>query len=216
MDSHILFPSHLELLPGPTIGALYHESMRKYVRQFSAIAVPASNHLLFIVIVVTPSEQMPKDELGDVYFLFLVDLDGDAFTIVEDGNKTLGGVDVDLDHVHPAVPLVVVSSVYKNLVEYFVEGGHIVDFLVGKFDVVLPEDPFARFFHLGATDVGVGADEDVFELGFLLVDLFDGFFPHYKLNYAMHKSYAHLSQNQSSLSFWYKVVKIICVCFDDC
>ena len=185
VDSHVLFPSHLEFLPGLAISALHYESMRKDVRQFSAIAVPASDHLLFIVIVVAAGEQMAKDELGDIYFLFLVDLDRDAFAIVEDGDEALGGVDVDLDHVHPAVPLVVVSGVDKHLVEYFVEGGHVVDLLVGKFDVVLPEDPLARFLHLGAADVGVGADEDVLELGFLLIDLFDGFFPHYKLNYAM-------------------------------
>ena len=127
---------------------------------------------------------MPEDELGDVYFLFFVNLDGDAFAIVEDGDEALGGVDADPDHVHPAVPLVVVRGVDEHLVEYFVEGGHVVDLLVGELDVVLPEDPLARFFHLGATDVGVGADEDVLELGFLLVDLLDGFFPHYKLNYA--------------------------------
>ena len=82
MDSHVLFPSHLELLPGLAIGALHHESMGKDVRQFSAITVPASHHLFLIVIVVAAGEQMAEDELGDVYFLFLVNLDGDAFAIV--------------------------------------------------------------------------------------------------------------------------------------
>jgi len=141
MDTHIFSPSHLEFLPRLAIRALHDEGMRKNVGQFSAITIPASNNLLLVIIVVASRKQMPKNKLRNINLLLFVNLNGDPLSIVVDSHIALGGVDVDPDNIHPLIPLVVVSSVDKHLVEYFIKGGHVLDLLIGELDAFFPQDP---------------------------------------------------------------------------
>ena len=53
--SHIFAPNHLEFLPHPPISTLHNKLMGENVCQFGAIAVPSSDHLLLVIIVVASS-----------------------------------------------------------------------------------------------------------------------------------------------------------------
>lgn len=138
---HVLPPSHPEFFASLPVAALHDELVREYIGQFCPVAISAPDKLVLRVVVVAACEQVAEDELGDEDLMLLVDLHGDALAIVVDADEALLLVDLYLQLVHPAVPLVVVSSVDQHLVEYFEEGGDAGDFLVCELEVVLLDDP---------------------------------------------------------------------------
>lgn len=54
---------------------------------------------------------MSKDELWNIDVMLFVDLNRDAFAIIMDTNKPLGFVNLDLQKIHLAISLVVVSCI---------------------------------------------------------------------------------------------------------
>lgn len=70
---------------------------------------------------------MAEDKFSDVYFMLLVDLDGDAFAIIEHSNGSVL-FDVDLDFGHPVIPLVIICGIDQDLIKDFVQAGDELDF----------------------------------------------------------------------------------------
>ena len=110
--------------------------------------------------------------------MLLVNLNRNSFAIVPHSHRAFLGIDVDLESIHFTISLVVVRSIDKHFVKNFVEGRDILNFLICKLQLVLPQDPFAGLFKLDAANVSVWTDEDVLELSLLLVNLLDFPFPH--------------------------------------
>ena len=115
---------------------------------------------------------MPKNQLGHINPFLLMDLDGDSVTVIVDADAVVLDVNVDLDGVHGGVALLVVGGVDEDFVKNLVEAGDIGD---GAADhaFIIVVDPEGLGVLLDGADVGVGAEEDVLELGLLLVRLFD-------------------------------------------
>jgi hypothetical protein len=57
---------------------------------------------------------MAKNQLGHINFFFLVNLNGNAGAIVQDGNTAFFTVDFNLEHVHLGITLLVVSCTASN------------------------------------------------------------------------------------------------------
>jgi hypothetical protein len=114
---------------------------------------------------------VPEDELRHVDALGLVDLHGHARARVEHADLALGHVDVDTERVHGRVADLVVGRVDEDLVEDLEEARRVGDRALDHALSVV--DPHRRRLLLGRADVGVGAEEDVLELGELLVRLLD-------------------------------------------
>lgn len=118
---------------------------------------------------------MTEDQFRHVHLLLLVDLDGNPISVVTYADRVGFGVDDNLEGIHGGVALLVVGGVDEDLVEDLVEAGDegdgAVDHEVG--DGV--EDPECLGVLFNGADVGVGAEEDVLELGLLLVHFFNGF-----------------------------------------
>ncbi len=78
---------------------------------------PSQRTLPLVVVVVGAGEQVPKDELRHIHLVLTVHYHGDALAIVPhaDGVGLLGNG--DSQPVHGRVPLLVVGSVHKDLVE---------------------------------------------------------------------------------------------------
>lgn len=118
---------------------------------------------------------MSEDQFRHVHLLLLVDLHGNPISVVTYADSVGLGVDDDLEGVHRGVALLVVGGIDEDLVEDLVEardeGNGAVDHEVG----VGVEDPEVLGVLFNGANVGVGAEEDVFELGLLLVHFFDGF-----------------------------------------
>jgi len=113
-----------------------------------------------------------EDEFGDVDFLLLVDLDGYAIAVVEDGDGVLLGVNGDLEGIHGGIPLLVVGGVDEDLVEDLVEARDVGDRALHHLVVLV--DPERLRVLLDGPHIGVGSEQDVFQLRLLLVDFFDG------------------------------------------
>lgn len=115
---------------------------------------------------------MAEDEFRDVDFLLLVDLDGYAIAVVEDGDGVLLRVDGDLEGIHGGISLLVVCGVDEDLVEDLVEArdvGH-----GALHHLVILVDPQRLRVLLDGPHVGVRSEQDVLQLRLLLVDFFDG------------------------------------------
>lgn len=123
---------------------------------------------------------MSKDQLRDIDIVLRMNLNWNSFPIIVYRNITFFRVDIDFDEIHFVVSLVIVSSIDKNLIENFVEGRDKCDLLRSEFQIFLPQNPFSWFLLLDTTDIGVRTDEDVLQLSFLLVDLFNCFLRHSK------------------------------------
>lgn len=83
---------------------------------------------------------MPEYKLGDVDFVGFVDLGGDTFAVVEDGDEALLFVDVDFDAGHVSAVAEVVGGVDDEFVEDLVEAGDVGDFSFAKFGVCAVEE----------------------------------------------------------------------------
>lgn len=88
-----------------------------------------------MIVVVATSEQVTKYEFGNKDVVFFMNLNWDSFAIVVYTNKPLRFIDLNLKEIHFAISLVVVRCVYKDLVEDFVEGRNILDFLIGELKI---------------------------------------------------------------------------------
>ena len=105
--------------------------------------------------------------------MLLVHLDGDAPAVVLDGDGIVLGVDGHVHPIHVGIALLVVGGIDQDLVKDFVETGRVRD---GAFDDpagVGVEHEHGLGGRFGRADVGVGTEEDVFELRLLLVNLLD-------------------------------------------
>ena len=148
--------------------------VRPDVGELGAIAVASPGSLLLVVVVVTAGEEVAKDEFGDVDLLLLVDLHGNAITVVEDGDGVGLGVDGDLEGVHGGVTLLVVGGIDEDLVEDLVEAGDVGDGTLHHLVVLV--HPQRLCVLLDGAYIGVGAEEDVLQLRLFLVHFLDGFF----------------------------------------
>ena len=116
----------------------------------------------------------------------LVHLHRDALPIVPDLNSVPLWVNLHLNATHAVIVLVVVRSVHQDLVckeseaqtqresevltENLVESGNVGDLLVGDPVFSLIVDPEVLLVEFDAADVGVWPQENVLQLGLLLVD----------------------------------------------
>ena len=73
---------------------------------------------------------MTEDELGDMYFMFSVDLNRNSLSIVRDTDFLSSNANIYF--LHFFISLEVVGCIDKNLVEYFVESRDIFDFFLGE------------------------------------------------------------------------------------
>ena len=144
------------------------------VGQLGAVSIPAAGNLLLVVVVVGRREQVTKDELGDVDSLLLVHLDRDAVAVVVHADAPGFLVDVDAEGHHRGIAHLIVGGVDEDLVEDLVETGDEGHLALDQFVGVLAVHPGLLLSLLARADVGIGAEEDVLELGLLLVDILDG------------------------------------------
>ncbi len=72
---------------------------------------------------------MPKDKLGDINLMLLMNLDRYTFAIVRYSNGTIF-LDIDLNFCHFVIPLIVVSSIHQHLVKYLVKSRNILNLLI--------------------------------------------------------------------------------------
>ena len=114
---------------------------------------------------------MAEYELGNVHPLHLVHLHWDACSVVHDRDGIGFGVDRHFDRVHGGVTHFVVSGVDQDLVKDLVEARHEGDGLLDH--LLVHHHPHGLLLVLCAADVGVRAQQDVLELGHLLVNLLD-------------------------------------------
>lgn len=101
-----------------------------------------------------------------------MDLDGDPVAVVVDGDAAALDVDLDLERIHPGVPLLVVGGVDEDLVEDLVEAWDVGDRAVHHGAALVDPERLGVLLH--RADVGVGAQQDVLQLRLLLVHLLDG------------------------------------------
>lgn len=154
------------------IGGLDDELGGEDVRELGSVAVAPTSGLLLRVVVVTTGKQVSEDELRHIHFLLLMNLHGHPIPIVVHADAIFLHVDDDLNGVHLGVALLVVRGVDKDLVEDLIETGHEGDGPVNH--AIRLVDPEGLCVLLDGADIGVGSEEDVLELAFLLVHFFDG------------------------------------------
>lgn len=118
---------------------------------------------------------MTENKFRDEDFVLFVDDYRDSFSVVMDRYKSFFGIDFHSELVHFFISLVVVSSIDKHFVEYFVETRGVSDFFVSESGLVFGEDPFLFFGGFYSTDIGVRPEKNMLERGFLLIDLLNCF-----------------------------------------
>ena len=112
---------------------------------------------------------MTEDHLWNVHLLFCVNLDGDTFAIVADGDLALLAIDPDPDLVHVLVVLLVVGSIDQDLIEYLVETRDKADLAMLHQLGLGVENPHWLLSTLNRADVCVWTFENVLQLSELLV-----------------------------------------------
>ena len=98
---------------------------------------------------------MAKNKLWNVDFFWFMHLNWNAFAIIIHTDIPFALIDLELQHVHFFVSLVVIRSIYEHLIKYFVKCWYISDLLICEFQETFPENPFRWFFHLDAANVGI-------------------------------------------------------------
>ena len=114
---------------------------------------------------------MTKDHLGNIHAFLLMDLDGDSITTVTDADQIPLDIDHHFDGIHLRISLLVVSRVHQNLVEDLVQARDVGDGAIDHLLVLV--HPESLRVLLDGSDVGIGTEQDVLELRFLLVHLLD-------------------------------------------
>ncbi|GER25874.1 tubulin/FtsZ family protein [Striga asiatica] len=137
------------------------------IRQLGPEPIPPSGRLLTAVI-------LPENHLGHINFLRPVDGHRNPLAVVEHADEICSGVNFYLQPVHGRVPLAVVGGIDQDLVEDFVEAGHVCNVPIYHFSPL--ENPEALLALDDGPDVGVGPEEDVVVLRALLIGLLDCFF----------------------------------------
>lgn len=82
-------------------------------------------------------------------------------------------INIDPQGVHCGVPNLVVSRIHENLVEDLVQSGGEGD--IFQHHALAVVDPQRLLLLLSASDVSIGTEQDVLQLGKLLVSLLNGF-----------------------------------------
>ena len=96
-----------------------------------------------------------------------------TFSVIVDGDNSGVLFYFNLDAVHGRISLLVVCSVDQNLVEDLVEAGGEGD-LLERHPALLLVNPHGLLRGLHRADVGVRPEQDVLQLGLLLVDPLHG------------------------------------------
>jgi len=65
-------------------------------------------------------------------------LNWNAFTIIKYSHKPFVLIDLNLQHIHFFVSLVVICSIYQHLIKYFVESWYISNLLICEFQETFP------------------------------------------------------------------------------
>mmetsp|Transcript_2655 Transcript_2655/g.6361 ORF Transcript_2655/g.6361 Transcript_2655/m.6361 type:complete len:367 (+) Transcript_2655:2971-4071(+) len=162
---------------GKVLGAvsrLDRELCGEDIGKLRPVAVAATHNLAVGVVVVVTGEQMTKNHLGNVDFVLLVDDHRETSAIVPHGDGVVLLVDVDFDGVHALrVADQVVGSIHDNLIEDLVQCRSVGDLFVHHPALHGVKDPKFLLLSLGGANICVWPQQDVLQLGLLLVNLLD-------------------------------------------
>lgn len=153
----------------PPLGGLHDELLAEDVAQLGPVPVPAPGDLLLIVIVIRRGEEVTEDQLRHIDPLLLVDLHRDTPPVIEDGDPGALGIDIHLDGVHAGITDLVIGGIHQDLIEDLVESGHEGHGALDHGLILINPESLRLGFN--GSDVGIRAQQDVFQLGLLLVDL---------------------------------------------
>lgn len=96
----------------------------------------------------------------------------DSFPIVHYRNVAFLWINLDSKLIHFFVSLVIVRSVYQHLIENLVESWCVSYLFVAKSNLIFRENPFCLLCSLYCPNVSVWSQKDMFQWGFLLINLF--------------------------------------------
>mmetsp|Transcript_76281 Transcript_76281/g.220327 ORF Transcript_76281/g.220327 Transcript_76281/m.220327 type:complete len:343 (-) Transcript_76281:90-1118(-) len=157
-----------------TIGGFDDELRGEHVRQLRPVTVPSTHDLAVRIVVVVAGQQVAENHFGDIDLHILVDGHRQAAAIVPHRNRIRLRVDVDLDGVHAfGVADEVVGGVHEDFVEDLVHRGDVANLALHHPALHRVEDPQLLRLRLRGPNISVGSQQDVLELGFLLVNLLD-------------------------------------------
>mmetsp|Transcript_50874 Transcript_50874/g.162822 ORF Transcript_50874/g.162822 Transcript_50874/m.162822 type:complete len:336 (+) Transcript_50874:2293-3300(+) len=169
-DRHV-FLEHLRE-PLLSISCLHFKAQREYVGELGSIAIAPADYLAVGIVVVVTCQQVTKHHLWDVHLVFLMDHDGKALAIVPNRNGAFLRVNVHLEGVHALrVPHEVICSVDEDFIHDLVECRNVGNLAVDHTALHPVKHPEVLRLRLCAAYIGVRPEEDVLELGLLLVDL---------------------------------------------
>ena len=120
---------------------------------------------------------MSKNQRGHITPMLLMHHYRNTLPIIQNTDPITLGINTNLHPVHRRIALLVIGGIDENFIEDFVQAGRVGDFLlVDPFrDGVENEHGLSEWFR--GADVGIGTEQNVFQLGLLLVRFFDGFAP---------------------------------------
>lgn len=121
---------------------------------------------------------MTKDQFRNVYFMFLVNNYRNPFTIIKDRDRPFFRINGDFKLRHFLISLVVIGSIYEDLIKNFVESWGVCNLSVRESDFSFGKDPLMFFWWFNSTNVGVWSEEYVFEWCFLLIYFLNSFLFH--------------------------------------
>lgn len=84
-------------------------------------------------------------------------------------------ININLQSIHGRITLFVIRRIDNNLVKDFVEAGSVGNLSLYNLIGVVIENEHGLGERLDGANVGIGTEENVFQLRLLLVDLFDSF-----------------------------------------
>mmetsp|Transcript_21056 Transcript_21056/g.48767 ORF Transcript_21056/g.48767 Transcript_21056/m.48767 type:complete len:303 (+) Transcript_21056:3478-4386(+) len=178
LHSHVVLEGLAKLLLDRFVSRFHNELLGENICQLRPISIATTSDFLLVVVVVVAREQMPKDQFRHIALVFLVHLDGDAFSIVENRDAPGFFVDIDLNPVHTfLVAHGVVRSVYEDLIKDLVQSRHVVYLAIDNLTFLLIEDIKVLVLMFARSNVGVGPQKDVLQLRLFLINLLDGFAP---------------------------------------
>jgi len=117
-----------------------------------------------------------KYKLRYVYFVFFMNNNRNSFSIIEDSNTTFFLIDINSDLIHFFISLIVIRSINKNFIKYFVEPRSVCNLFISKSNLVFRKDPFLLFGRFNSTNIGVGSEKNMLKRSFLLIYFFNSFF----------------------------------------
>jgi hypothetical protein len=84
--THVIPPDHFETFLLSFIGSFQLKMLTKNIGQLGSVPIPSSSHFLLFIIIIASSQQMSENELRHINFVFLMNLNRNAFPIVPHRN----------------------------------------------------------------------------------------------------------------------------------